>query len=198
MLIRILKKLKWVILATVCILIFMSNFIFLNKESYTYSGQTLQCFNEWPGDFKTRDDDWLVSLKIINAHEGKLTLKYKGRERFLVEAIDILSSVKEISINIKDGNKELLNLNKLSFENNDFEKTKKTIEIKINSDENLYEKFNPKDIMNLDVELDFEFGDMLGEKYWSTISISPINKLNFEYLKMRYIKGNPYFEKREW
>lgn len=169
------------------ILIYINNYTFDNKKSNTYSGQTLQCFNEWDGDFKTRDDDWFISLKIINAYEGELTLKYKGIGRFLVEADNIFYLAKNLQININDGDKELLSINKSSFDKPNMEKVKETIEIKINSDENLDEKFNSKDIMNLDIKLDFEFSEGLKEQYWSTISVSPIKKMNFEYLKKRYM-----------
>ena len=197
------KNLKYkiyVLLIGVSILIFINNFIFYKKDSYTYSGETLECFNEYSGDFKTRKDDWFIDFTILNSHEAKIILKYKGKERFLVEAISVLGATEEVSIDINDGSNSLLKI-----VSNDYKETDKTIEIKVDSKDNLYEIFNPKKVKNLNVNLTLKFNKSIffpedrdvEERYWGVISIAPINMFNLGYLNDCYIEGNKFFENKK-
>ncbi|MGL5646676.1 MAG: hypothetical protein ACRDDY_02400, partial [Clostridium sp.] len=180
------KKRRKIILIGIGILFFISNFIYIDWRKYEYSGETIKCFNEYNGDFKTRNDDFKIKLEIINPHEGKIIFLYKGQTRFLVEAENIVEKLKEINLKINDSKKELLSLNNLLFDddkldNSDFEKFiinpspnefLNAIEINFNSSESLYDKFNKKN-KNLDIELEFRFKGNLEnswegkEKYWA-------------------------------
>ena len=193
------KYIVYVLLVVISILIFINNFIFYKKDSYTYTGKTLECSNEYSGDFKTRKDDWFIDFTILNSHEAKIILKYKGKERFLVEAISVLGATEEVSIDINNGSNSLLKI-----VSNDYKETDKTIEIKVDSKDNLYEIFNPKKVRNLNVNLTLKFNKSIffpedrdvEERYWGVISIAPINIFNFEYLEKRYIEGNKFFENK--
>lgn len=192
------KYIVYILLVVISILIFINNFIFYKKNSYTYSGKTLECLNEYNGDFKTRKDDWFIDFTILNSHEAKIILKYKGKARFLVETRSPLDSAEEVNIDINDGSNSLLKI-----VSNDYKETDKTIEIKIDLKEDLYEIFNPKKIKNLNVNLTLKFkksdfrGKDIEERYWGVISIAPINMFNLGYLNDCYIEGNKFFENKK-
>ena len=194
------KYIVYILLVVISILIFINNFIFYKKDSYTYTGKTLECLNEYNGDFKTRKDDWFIDFTILNSHEAKIILKYKGKARFLVETTSPLDSAEEVNIDINDGSNSLLKI-----VSNDYKETDKTIEIKIDSKEDLYEIFNPKKVKNLNVNLTLKFNKSIffpedrevEERYWGVISIAPINMFNLGYLNDRYIEGNKFFENKK-